>query len=110
MLTRRLQGAVLTSGGLKGRSVLKCSLRQISSVHREDRARYERGFVRGEEEDGVSHLGRFAEPPYWMCLPHRGYVLLGQFHDGLGRYGAWSHSVDADAACGSLDREVLGDP
>ena len=86
------------------------SSRQISSVHRQNRPRDEGGFVRGEEEDGVSHLGRFAEPPYRVCLPHRGYVLLGQFDDGLGRYGARRHGVDADAPCGPLDREVLGDP
>src|ERR687898_265910 len=90
--------------------MLTGSSRQISSVHRQYRARDEGGFVRGEEEDGVSHLGRFAEPPYRVCLPHRGYVLLGQFDDGLGRYGARRHSVDADTHCGPLDREVLGDP
>src|SRR5215203_2169996 len=69
--------------------MLNCSPRQIPTVHREDRARYERGLVGGEEEDGVRHLCRFAEPPYRVRLPHRGYVLLGQFHEGLCRYRAW---------------------
>src|SRR5215217_8591520 len=86
------------------------SLRQIPAVHGEDRARHERGLVGGEEEDGVRHLVRFAEPPYRMSLPHRGYVLLGQFNDGLGRYRARRYGVDADAPCGPLDGEVLGDP
>src|SRR5215210_5745201 len=86
------------------------SLRQVPSINGQNRTCYERGLVRGEEEDGVRHLRRFAEPPYRVCFPHRGYVFLGQFYDGLGRYGAWRHSIDADAPLCPLDRQVLGDP
>src|SRR5215213_2537527 len=90
--------------------MLTCSLRHIPAVYREDRTRYERGLVGGEEEDGVRHLCRFAEPPYRVSLPHRSYVLLGQFYEGLCRYRARRDGVDADAPCSPLDGEVLGDP
>src|SRR5918995_2512205 len=85
------------------------SLRQVSSVHGQYGPRHERGFVRGEEQYGVGHLGRLAEPAHGVRLPHGGDVFFGQLDYGLGGDRSWRHGVYANTVCGPLDRKVLGD-
>src|SRR5215218_7578595 len=89
-------------------------LRQVATVDRQDDASDERSVGGGEEQDGGRDLARFTDPTHRMHLLDRRQILdatrlLRQAHHALGADRPRCDGVDADAAVGPLDRQMLGD-